>query len=233
MGRARVQVGQARVVIAPTWAQIPLLDRTGSLSQTGPMLELAKHYLDDTHVFLVGELPAEHRLDAARFEELWKLHPESFHEIKMHGKLVKTPRWQQAYGADYKYTGNVNKALPVPPMLESLHAWARREIDPRLNGLLLNWYDAERAQYIGKHRDSTVDMIDGAPIVTISFGQERAFRLRPWKQDGFRDFAARDGSVFVLPYDTNLMYTHEVPHSAASEGRRISITLRAFHTTAA
>src|SRR5687768_8864191 len=102
------------------------------------MLELEKHFLDDTHVFLVGELPAELRLDAARFEELWQIHPESFREIKMHGKLVKTPRWQQAYGADYRYTGNVNKALPVPPMLEALHAWARREIDPRLNGLLLN-----------------------------------------------------------------------------------------------
>lgn len=192
------------------------------------MLELTKHLLDDVHAFLVGELPAEHRLDAKRFEELWAIHPETFHEIKMHGKLVKTPRWQQAYGADYKYTGNVNKALPVPPMLESLHAWARKEIDERLNGLLLNWYDPAREQYIGKHRDSTVDMIEGAPIVTISFGGERAFRLRPWKKDGFRDFPARDGTVMVLPYDTNLAFTHEVPHSAQSVGRRISITLRAF-----
>lgn len=197
------------------------------------MLDLAKHHLDDKHVFLVGELPTDLRLDSKRFDELWALHPETFHEIKMHGKLVKTPRWQQAYGADYKYTGNVNKALPVPPMLQPLHAWARAEIDGRLNGLLLNWYDAERAQYIGKHRDSTVDMIEGAPIITVSFGAERAFRLRRWKQDGFRDFAAKDGSVFVLPYDTNLAYTHEVPHSAQSEGRRISITLRAFGAGAA
>jgi alkylated DNA repair dioxygenase AlkB len=196
------------------------------------MLALTKHFLDDTHAFLVGELPAELRLDNKRFEELWALHPETFHEIKMHGKLVKTPRWQQAYGADYKYTGNVNKALPVPPMLQALHAWVKKEIDPRLNGLLLNWYDAERSQYIGKHRDSTVDMIQGAPIITISFGAERAFRLRPWKQDGFRDFAAKDGSLFVLPYDTNLAFTHEVPHSAQSQGRRISITLRAFTAAA-
>lgn len=192
------------------------------------MVDLARHELDDKHAFFSGELPANLRMSPAQFEELWALHPESFHEIKMHGKLVKTPRWQQAYGADYKYTGNVNRALPVPPSLEPLHAWARAAIDPRLNGLLLNWYDPARAQYIGKHRDSTVDMIDGAPIVTVSYGGERAFRLRPWKQDGFRDFAARDGTVFVLPYDTNLAYTHEVPHGASSKGRRISITLRAF-----
>jgi alkylated DNA repair dioxygenase AlkB len=193
------------------------------------VLDLEEHELDDTHSFFVGELPASRRLSSAHFEELWALHPEAFHEITIHGKLVKTPRWQQAYGADYKYTGSINKALPVPPLLEPLHAWVREQIDPRLDGLLLNWYDADRAHYIGKHRDSTVDVIDGAPIVTVSFGGERAFRLRPWKRDGFRDFAARDGTVFVLPYSTNLAYTHEVPHNAASEGRRISITLRAFH----
>lgn len=196
------------------------------------MLELAEHKLDDTHSFFVGELPAHLRVSPAQFEALWALHPETFHEIKMHGKLVKTPRWQQAYGADYKYTGNVNKALPVPPLLEPVHAWVREHVDARVNGLLLNWYDAERAQYIGKHRDSTVDMIEGAPIVTVSYGGERAFRLRPWKGEGFRDFAARDGAVFVLPSSTNLAYTHEVPHSASSVGRRISITLRAFRVAA-
>lgn len=141
----------------------------------------------------------------------------------------KTPRWQQAYGADYKYTGNVNRALPVPASLAPLHAFCRTQIDERLNGLLLNWYDPAREQYIGKHRDSTVDMVEGAPIVTVSYGGERAFRLRPWKAEGFRDFAATDGSVFVLPYDTNLAFTHEVPHAASSRGRRISVTLRAFH----
>lgn len=193
-------------------------------------MSLAKHMLDDTHAFFVGELPAELRLDAAAFEALWALHPEAFHEIKMHGKLVKTPRWQQAYGADYRYTGNVNRALPVPPVLAPLHAWARAQLDERLNGLLLNWYDAERAQYIGKHRDSTIDRVDGAPIITVSYGSERAFRIRPWKGEGFTDFTARDGTVFVLPYATNLAFTHEVPHSAQSTGRRISVTLRAFET---
>lgn len=193
------------------------------------MLELGNHSLDAMHGFLVGQLPAHLRLSPAQFEALWALHPATFHEIKIHGKLVKTPRWQQAYGADYKYTGNVNKALPIPPSLEPLHAWAREAIDPRLNGLLLNWYDPAHAQYIGNHRDSTVDMIEGAPIVTVSYGGERAFRLRPWKGEGFRDFAARDGTVFVLPYETNLAYTHEVPHNASSTGRRISVTLRAFH----
>jgi len=47
----------------------------------------------------------------------------------MHGRPAQTPRWQQAYGADYHHTGRTNTALPVPAILEPLHAWARRTID--------------------------------------------------------------------------------------------------------
>ena len=180
---------------------------------------------------LVGRLPEGLVPDEAAFEVLWALHPAEYHLIKMHGRQVRTPRWQQAYGADYHYTGTTNRGLPVPAMLEPLHAWARAQIDERLNGLLLNWYDAEHRQYIGKHRDSIANMLAGAPIVTISLGAERTFRLRPWRKTGdpiVRDFAATDGSLFVMPWDTNRTWTHEVPHSAKNEGRRISLTMRAF-----
>ena len=40
-------------------------------------------------------------LHPTQFDALWQMHPQVFHEIKMHGQLVKTPRWQQAYGVDY------------------------------------------------------------------------------------------------------------------------------------
>src|SRR5690606_27068782 len=145
------------------------------------------------------------------------LHPSEFHRIKIHGREVKTPRWQQAYGKDYEYTGRVNPALPfetltVPiPKVEALVSWCRERIDDRLNGLLRNWYDGSLGHYIGKHRDSRTRMVSGAPIVTISFGESRVFRLRPWKGSTRAvDFPARNGSVFVMPFDTNLAWTHEV-----------------------
>ena len=190
--------------------------------------DFTRHQLDDQHCIYSGVLPNHLRLSGPAFERLWNLHPDEYHEIKMHGRLVKTPRWQQAYGADYHYTGRVNRALPVPPILQPLLDWCRAEIDGELNGILLNWYDGSRGHYMGKHRDSTKNMVNGGPIVTISFGEERKFRLRPWKQSGMKDFSARDGTVFVMPYDTNLAWTHEVPASAKRQGRRISVTLRAF-----
>ena len=97
-----------------------------------------------------------------------------------------------------------------------------------MNGVLFNWYDGSLDHYIGAHRDSTTNMHEGAPIVTVSLGQVRVFRLRPWKGKGFRDFDALDGMVFVMPYSTNKAWTHDVPKAKRFQDRRISITFRAF-----
>jgi len=167
--------------------------------------------------------------DVEGFEAIWALRPEDYHIIQIHGRPVPTPRWQQAYGADYHYTGRTNEALPVPTVLEPLHTWARRSIDDRLNGLLLNWYDGSLGHYIGPHHDSVKDMVVGAPIVTISLGEERVFRLMHPKRKVTSDFIVRDGSVFVMPYETNGAWKHAVPKFARYRGRRISITVRAFH----
>ena len=113
-------------------------------------------------------------------------------------------------------------------LLVSVLGWAREQVDPRLNGLLLNWYDPERKHYIGKHRDSTKGMVADTPIVTISLGATRPFRMRPYRRaGGFVDVEAVDRSVLVIPWEVNQRWTHEVPHRA-SGGRRISITVRAF-----
>lgn len=195
---------------------------------TGP-IALRSVALDADHVALVGMLPAELVPDAAGFARLWDSHPAAFHEIQMHGRKVKTPRWQQAYGADYRYTGNINRALPKTPEMDGWLAWARERFDGRLNGLLLNWYDGSAGHYIGKHRDSEIQRVEGSPIVTLSFGEARVFRMRPWRGAGFVDLPVENGSVVVVPWATNRAYTHEVPDSAAAKGRRISVTIRAFH----
>lgn len=183
------------------------------------------------HRLLVGRLPEEMAsASKEQFEELWALRPEHFHEITQPftGKSIPLPRWQQAYGRDYRYTGSVNVALTVPPVLAPFLTWTVEMIDARLNGLLLNWYDAAQNHYIGKHRDSRVGLVDSSPIVTISLGERRTFRVRPVKQKGFVDFDAAHGTVFVMPWETNLNTMHEVPKEKRARGRRISITARAF-----
>lgn len=195
----------------------------------------AAHRLDDRCHLWVGHLPQDLAPKPGDFERLWSLHPPEYHEILIHGRKIKTPRWQQAYGGDYYYSGQFNRALPTPDTLQPFLSWCRTNIDPRLSALLLNWYDARFKHYIGKHRDSPVGMIEGTPIVTISLGEARIFRLRPHsgKSGGSKDprkidVPVPEGTVLIMPYHVNQTYTHEVPHFARYQGRRISITLRAF-----
>ena len=188
---------------------------------------LTPHFLDGSCVIYAGQLPEE-ELELLNFEEIWNLHPKDYDTVKIHGREIKTPRWQCAYGKNYHFSGNTYEALPIPGQLTSVYGWCREHIYQHLNGLLLNWYDGKLKHYIGKHRDSTRNMIAGAPIVTISLGEERIFRLRPYQQKGRIDFKASHGSVFVVPYETNQKFTHEVPHFQRFQERRLSITLRGF-----
>ena len=189
------------------------------------------HNLDNTHTFCTGRLPDSLVLNSDQFDALWQMHPPELHLIKIHGRLVHTPRWQQAYGMDYYYTGRVNKALPIPPLLNPLVNWAKENIDERLNGILVNFYDGKLDHKIGPHHDSIKNMVSYTPIVTISFGEGRIFRLRPagdCKHATPVDFQASNGAVFIMPFETNLAFKHEVPSSKRLCGRRISVTLRAL-----
>ena len=84
------------------------------------------------HDLLTGELPRELH-EAIAFERLWELHPAEFPEIQMHGQRVRIPRWQQAYGVNYRFSGQVSQALPLPGILEPVLAWCRSTIDPAFN----------------------------------------------------------------------------------------------------
>lgn len=195
-------------------------------SDTAPF---TTHDLGDGLAFLTGRLPAGLVWDATTFDDVWALHPDAKPVIHLHGRRVEIPRWQRAYGADYRFSGQTMAAGPVPALLEPLIAWVRSAVHPDLNGLLLNWYDGP-GHYIGPHRDSTAGMVPGAPIVTLSFGEKRVFRLTCGSGATKRtlDFPAADGAAFVLPFATNKVWKHGVPKSARYAGRRVSVTVRAF-----
>lgn len=176
-----------------------------------------------------SELPASQLLGRDDFEALWSMHPPTRHLIEIHGREVPAPRFQQAFVHDYEYTRSLNNALPMPELLRSLLSWTQLRICSELNGLLLNWYNGP-SHYIGEHHDSTKGLITDTPIVTISFGETRVFRLSKGKgkERVTKDIEAADGSVIVIPWDTNLAWKHSVPKRRSYRGRRISVTFRAF-----
>lgn len=193
--------------------------------------DFLRHELTDGSLIFKGRVPTQLQGNDAQFEQLWILQPPERPYIMIHGKPIQIPRNQQAFGADYSFSGQVSRALPVPDILMPYLMWAREAIDVRLNGLLLNWYNGDSADYIGPHHDKTKALVSGSPIVTISCGASRTFRLTRGKGSDRKvgDFTTAAGDAFVMPWETNQRWKHEGPHFARDTGRRISITLRAFH----
>ena len=185
--------------------------------------------VDGQHGVWISRLPTQLRWCPAQFDAFWEAHPQGFHEVRMFGRLVAVPRWSEAYGQDYRYSGTLHRASPLPDMLTPLLSWSKMKVDGRLNGVLVNWYDGSLGHKMGAHRDDEKELVAGAPIITISFGEARTFRLRRWKGRDRHNIEVADNSVLVLPYATNIAFTHEVPASKQGIGRRISVTLRAFN----
>ena len=174
------------------------------------------------------KLPRQLICDTAEFEELWALHPPDFPSIFLHGRQVSLPRWQQAYGVSYFFSGQTSQAKTVPECLQAYLLWAQQHHDPRLNGLLLNWYDARMGHYIGAHRDSAKGLLKGSDIIMISLGGSRVMRFRPMAGSGFFDVEVNNGDAIIMPLDTNQHFKHEIPVLKRYQDRRISITLRCF-----
>jgi alkylated DNA repair dioxygenase AlkB len=191
--------------------------------------------LGDGHGVGTCRLPAELIPSDEQFEVLWGMHPAGHRTIVIHGRRVLMPRWQEVYGRDYTFSGQTAVALPVPPILVPFQEWAQAALDARLNGLVLNWYDGAQGHYIGPHCDKHSQLVAGTPIISISLGEQRIFRLsREEKRGGKKvvdethDLTVEQGSVIVLPWATNIRWKHAVPRFARYRGRRISITIRAF-----
>lgn len=200
------------------------------------MNRLTRHELCDGSELYFGALPEALRLDTDEFELLWSRHPEEFHQVRNpKGEMGPTARWQQAYEKNYVYSGSVNNALPLHvltagiPKIAQCVQWCKETIDERLNGVLCNWYEARLGHYISAHRDSRKGLIEGVPIVTVSFGDSRTFRLRQYRNEKEKvDFRVDDGSVIVIPAETNRRWKHEVVKTKRARGRRVSVTLRGF-----
>jgi len=185
--------------------------------------------LDQDCSIRTGSLPTELIPSQETFEELWALHPDEHSEIVIHGKKVKVPRWDQAYEKDYPFSNSIAAAKETPDCMKGFLAWSQATVDPRMNGLFVNWHDGSLSHYHGKHRDSVQGLIPNTPITTISLGEERIFRMRPYPSGNPKqDFSLHNGDYIVIPWTTNQQWTHEVPRFARFQGRRISVTIRAF-----
>lgn len=179
------------------------------------------------------------------FETLWNLHPPEKGRIKIMGKEVQTPRWQQTYLKEYWFSGMIHRALPLPKEFQPFLDFANSEkhdLYPGktaiFNEVLLNWY--ESSMYIGPHSDDEKELVVGPKGETLVWsltlqpkGKPRIFRLKPKTGGKDRlDIELTHGIVVIMGGTCQRTHKHQVPkvgRAKASEyGKRINVTLRMF-----
>lgn len=194
---------------------------------------------DDQNSWIdVFQLPENLKPNEKEFEDLWNLHPQEHSTVFVGGKWTPIPRYQQAYGKPYKFSGKTHNALPIPDIIQKYLDYANElgydeTYASKFNMALVNWY-RDGQDYIGAHSDDERDLVknkNGETVVfSISLGQTRKFRFHP-KTDGKKHVVElKDGCVVVMGGQTQKTHKHSVPKASLSTApeRRINLTFRIF-----
>lgn len=92
------------------------------------------------------------------------------------------------------------------------------------------------SDYIGEHRDNEIDLVQKAPIASLSLGFSRDFLFRHQSvrlkvksnvpdTDNVK-LALQTGSLLVMNYPTNSFWYHSLPKRAKVPGVRVNLTFR-------
>lgn len=191
---------------------------------------------------------------------LWVLHRLRTSHLRAASPPAPPRRWHQSYIRSYQFSGINHLALPLPPALAPMLAWANGKLPelmkqggaqgltefnqvraggapcrqspratrphaqtrasatraylhtPRLHTphtlhppsptpqVLLNWYQ-DGTHHMGAHSDAERELIPLAPIISVSLGQERIFRVRrKWVAQGGGCWQGQGGGGLVARY---------------------------------
>ena len=180
-----------------------------------------------------GEVPFG--LSEDQYQTLWNSHPAERNEVFVFNKIHKVPRWQQAYGRSYKFSGNTAAALPITETLGKYLDWANGNEKNKgrvggLNGILVNWYE-DGEHHISWHSDDESQLVEEAPIYTISLGATRTFKTREKKNKrNVTSHELKNNDFLIMGGEFQKHYQHQVPKRKKCKHSRISITIRKFET---
>lgn len=161
------------------------------------------------------------------FRYLESIQPLTQDTITLFGKTHNVPRYQQAYGVDYKFSNITTVALPIPEEFSQLINFFNEKYKCNFNGMLINWYP-DGNYYIGMHSDDEKQIIKNSPIVTISFGESRKFVIEEKVSKNKETFIMNDKDVIVMCGEFQKTHKHGIPKQLKVKKMRISVTLRCF-----
>lgn len=211
------------------------MDLSSFITEGDTIRAVKKNKLSDKSWYTL--CPKFLELDVEEIRTIMDLCPSQHHKIKIFGKEVEIPRYQDLYALDtkfrYNFSGNFIEAKDItlcPTLTKVLMEIKKfdKDYSDAYNAVFVNWYTSGK-HYIGPHSDDTRDLMDGAPIYSLSYGDERVFRItRRIDNSLVEDIKLKNGMMIAMCGDFQKEFKHEVLKKNSSNKRRINLTIRAF-----
>lgn len=149
------------------------------------------------------------------------------HDITVFGRTYPQPRLVEWFGpCDYHYSGITLKAQPFRDIVLKVRDRVQQITSVAFNSCLTNFY-RDGADTVGWHSDDEPLFDPHEPIISVSFGADRQFKMRlkrdPTQQ---RVFTLTHGDILSMPSGTQSNWQHCVPRTKRPVGSRINLTFR-------
>ena len=149
--------------------------------------------------------------------------------VKLFGKIIPQPRLTASFadpGTEYGYSGVELQSSDWNEELLEIKKRAEAFSGFQFNTALLNLYRDGR-DYMGWHRDNEKDLGIDPAIISVSFGVERKFQLRLYKEKtDLITVLLKHGDLLIMKGETQKFWEHLLPKATAISSPRINITFR-------
>jgi alkylated DNA repair dioxygenase AlkB len=164
------------------------------------------------------------------YDALMEFYGECFESnvVIMYGKTF-TPKRKSVQisetGTKYNFNGaKEHNVYGFSKELKELKEMVEKECRCKFNYALINYYEDGDA-YISAHSDNERDLVEGAPIASLSLGATRCFRFLHKSTNEKHSVELEDGSLLLMCGATQSYWKHELPKRANCKAR-LNITFR-------
>ncbi|GGH05367.1 alpha-ketoglutarate-dependent dioxygenase AlkB family protein [Mucilaginibacter phyllosphaerae] len=150
-------------------------------------------------------------------------------KIVFYGKLMDLPRLTAWYGdtdKPYKYSGIPMAPNPWSPELLEIKNKIEEIAKVNFSSVLLNLYRNGKDS-VSWHCDNEKELGINPTIGSVSFGEERTFKLRNLQDKSLVEkIQLSHGSFLLMKGETQHKWEHEIPKTSRDLKPRINLTFR-------
>ncbi len=141
--------------------------------------------------------------------------------------LSRKVAWMGDASFSYSYSGTRKTASPWSPGLMLIKERVEKQCAHRFNSCLLNLYH-NGSEGMGWHSDDEKTLGRNPVIASVSFGAERAFKLKHRESGEVVSVLLENGSLLVMKGETQHHWVHTMPKTKKINMPRINLTFRMF-----